>query len=462
MKTRHIGWLALSLLLVAVPAGASDGDLDPGFGVAGRWTWGAPGGIYPGAVVGAPGGELVATGSYGTSSTDFLPQFLYWKRFTATTVGASCVATTGFTNGAFATITGGFDSDGRLLVAGGWQPTEGHGGFVEVVRSLYPACVLDNAFGIGGVATSVFVDTANVYDIREVLVDTPSGGTEKRIQVLGSSWVDSTPFYAVVLRWTSSGARDSSWGSDGVLYWGRSHPSVDPPLDFMGDATQDGAGRFLALGSVGGHLWISRKLANGLRDDSFGTDGEVLLGFGPAAPSVGPAVVLPYPDGRVLVVGAGRVAPGDDRIAVARLLGNGALDPTFGATGPTPGKVLVRVAPGSPALLQVRDAKLQGDGKIVIVGWAELDGNEDVSAVRLKADGTLDASFGGDGRVIYAIDLGGTLDDFASSVTFQSGRPVLEGGAAHPTSRRGILLRLQSSYIFADGFESGDARAWGP
>ncbi len=461
MRTRKLGWMALSLLLVAASSGASDGDLDPGFGVGGRWTWAAPGGTDPGTVVGAPDGALVATGGWGPTVGSYLPRYLYWKRMTATTAGTSCVAVTGFNDGAFAYTAAGFDSAGRLLVAGGYQPSDGHGGIFEVVRSLYPGCTLDNAFGFGGVASVASPGVPNVFDIREILVDTPSGGSEERIQVLGAE-EDSYPWYAVVLRLTSSGAPDTTWGSGGLLFWGRSHPGVDPPLDLMSDATQDAAGRLLALGDVGSELWISRKLANGDRDDSFGTDGEVLLGFGSPAPTAGAAAVVPYPDGRILVVGSAFDGSGDTWIAVARLRENGTLDPSFGASGSTPGKVLIRVDPTATESLEVRDAKIQGDGRIVIVGGVARGGDQDVFAVRLRADGALDSSFGGDGRVILAIDLGGSLDDLASSVTFQSGRPVLMGAAAYPDSRRAILLRLQSSYLFADGFESGDARAWGP
>ncbi len=51
---------------------------------------------------------------------------------------------------------------------------------------------------------------------------------------------------------------------------------------------------------------------------------------------------------------------------------------------------------------------IQSDGKIVVVGYSTAGGTDDFAMARYNADGTLDASFGGAGKV--TTDFGG--DDF--------------------------------------------------
>ena len=73
---------------------------------------------------------------------------------------------------------------------------------------------------------------------------------------------------------------------------------------------------------------------------------------------------------------------------------SGDLDPTFGVGG----KVTTDFASGSDFASGVA---LQSDGKLVAAGTTEPPGGvgTDLAVARYNADGSLDPSFGGDGRV---------------------------------------------------------------
>lgn len=86
---------------------------------------------------------------------------------------------------------------------------------------------------------------------------------------------------------------------------------------------------------------------------------------------------------------------------------------------------------------EVRDAVLQPNGKIVLVGSVEAaNGKKDFAVYRLNADGSTDTSFSGDGLQTIPFDtwLGGTgpTDDQANAVTLLAdGRLVVVGQTHH-------------------------------
>src|SRR5437588_872505 len=72
-----------------------------------------------------------------------------------------------------------------------------------------------------------------------------------------------------------------------------------------------------------------------------------------------------------------------------RLLSAGALDPTFGNGG------IATV----PDMYSARDVAVQGDGKVVSIGWTNNTTGRLFEIVRTNANGSLDTSFGNGGVV---------------------------------------------------------------
>jgi uncharacterized delta-60 repeat protein len=183
-----------------------------------------------------------------------------------------------------------------------------------------------------------------------------------------------------------------------------------------------GAAAFLLVGTPA----VSIADQVGLLDPTFGGDGRVTTGFDPApgggASEDSASAVLVQPDGRIVVAGTrgcrrNYVSP-DCSIAVARYEVDGTLDPTFSGDG----VVLTRFSAGAGAA----DVALQPDGRIVVVGSAAFGdgGTWGFAVVRYGSDGTLDPTFGGDGRVRTWFG----YDAMAQSVALQSdGRIVVAG-----------------------------------
>ncbi|MGH2667728.1 MAG: delta-60 repeat domain-containing protein, partial [bacterium] len=85
--------------------------------------------------------------------------------------------------------------------------------------------------------------------------------------------------------------------------------------------------------------------------------------------------------------------------------------------------------PGYPtdASREVANAlAIQPDGKIVAAGRGSGDSGSDFALARYNPDGTLDASFGGDGTL--TTDLGGTASDVAHALAIEPGGKIVAAG----------------------------------
>jgi uncharacterized delta-60 repeat protein len=116
---------------------------------------------------------------------------------------------------------------------------------------------------------------------------------------------------------------------------------------------------------------------------------------------------------------------GNHDFALVKFLASGDLDTSFGNNG----LVLSDVGTGTDDLLQ--GLALQSDGKIVAAGTTRPCVGcfgEDYALVRYRPGGSIDASFGVNGRVTTDFD---SLSDFGNGVAIQSdGKIVVAGSAA--------------------------------
>ena len=127
--------------------------------------------------------------------------------------------------------------------------------------------------------------------------------------------------------------------------------------------------------------------------------------------------------------------------------GDGDLDPTFGSVG----KVITDFS-GRSDLAQ--NIAIQPDGKIVVVGQSGLDGVFHSALVRYNADGSLDTTFGVDGRVVAALDPSG--DVLTSVAILPNGKIVVAGALNQNNSNIGFLIaRFNSNGTIDTSFGSG-------
>jgi uncharacterized delta-60 repeat protein len=160
-----------------------------------------------------------------------------------------------------------------------------------------------------------------------------------------------------------------------------------------------------------------RLLAAGQLDPTFGEGGVVTANFDATirlSSDIGRASVL-QPDGK-LIVAAEVIDPVNGTISfgVSRINADGSFDASFGNDG--------RVVTANAGA--ARGVALQADGKIVVAGSYFNGANYDISLVRYNTNGSLDTTFDGDGRLIS--DFG--ANDRASAVLVQPDGKIIVGG----------------------------------
>ncbi len=175
------------------------------------------------------------------------------------------------------------------------------------------------------------------------------------------------------------------------------------------------AGVVAILLAAGGALAAAGDL-----DPTFGTGGTVTTAIGPEAESADAVEV--QPDGRLVATGFSYNGTDND-FALVRYNSDGSLDTSFGGTG----KVTTAIGGSTD---QAHGLALQADGKIVVAGESEGDTANpgfDIALARYNSDGTLDPSFGGDGKVVTQLG-SGPNGSAAAAVAVQSNGMIVAAG----------------------------------
>ena len=325
--------------------------------------------------------------------------------------------------------------DGKILAAGvsasSWKSTNGFPPYDVALARYRASGRLDTTFGAGG---RVLTGLGSTYDYARAVAIQPDG----KIVVVGDSgplppienWV---PEDFLVMRYTSAGTLDSSFGTGG-----RVSTAVGSGSDDMAYAVAlQPDGKIVVAGSSGPaqsdarpHFALARYTDEGRLDPSFGDGGIVLTDFGSGRSSA--TAVAVQPDGKIVAAGSG---PGEDgdRFALVRYTAGGALDPAFGSGG----RILTGFRRGDYG--HARGMALQRDGKIVVAGESEVvSGDEDSSLfalARYTGDGSLDPNFGNGGQVLTSFGSGWL--GIAHDVTIQDdGRIVALGDGDQDENER--------------------------
>ena len=127
----------------------------------------------------------------------------------------------------------------------------------------------------------------------------------------------------------------------------------------------------------------------------------------------------------------------------------GILDPTFGNGGTS------ILSPVSPTYFDnAQDVVVQADGKSVFCGTSGTVMDFDITVVRLREDGSLDASFGTNGVFNFVNTLG---SDFAYDIELLSdGKFLITGATALSiTNTQFALMRLTADGVLDDTFGTG-------
>lgn len=276
-------------------------------------------------------------------------------------------------------------NDGNILLGGSavFAKTD-----YALIR-LLPNGTLDSSFGSGGVVRQAF--ESDTEDQARALLIQP----DQRIILVGSSTktLNSDTDFAL-MRFLPSGALDPSFGSGGMV----TTPLGMITADLANAAALTSDGRIVVAGyrDLGNNRDFAavRYLPSGVLDLTFGAGGIATVNFGAATADEGRAVLV-QPDGKVVVIGQSIGPDSDTDFAVARLLPNGDLDPTFGSQG----RLLVPFGPNVAD--RATCGALQPDGRITMAGSSLALGDTDFALVRLIGYADTDGDGFDDGFEIY-------------------------------------------------------------
>ena len=313
-------------------------------------------------------------------------------------------------------------SDGKIVVAGSTDPVGADAGDILVARYT-SAGNLDATFGGGdGLVTTDFGgpdgDTANAVAI----IGTP-GNPGFRIVVAGSTRDSNLAEDFVLAAYDTAGAPDSTFGSG----TGKVVTDFGGGIDVARAVAIQADGRVVAAGSrsfTTSDFAVARYETDGDLDPTF-SGGTVFTDFNSGFDQANGVAVRELGGGQVRILLAGRSTVSSVAMAgLAAYATDGSLDPTFGpggADGNGKASYAVQAQNSGDTLLA---AAFQPDGKIVASGRIEDAG---FGLARTGPDGTLDASFGGDGLISTSFGPG---PQFAGrGLTLQpDGRMVAAGG----------------------------------
>jgi len=319
-------------------------------------------------------------------------------------------------------------SDGKILVAG-------HNGDDFTTVRYNPDGSLDTTFDSDGIVTT---DFGAVSEVGTSMVVQPDG----KIIVAGYIYFggqNSSDF--AVVRYNSDGSLDSSFDGDGKL----TTDLFGSGSDFAESMALQADGKIILAGyaftGASGDFAVVRYNSDGSLDTSFDGDGKVTTDFGGTESDYGRSVRL-QADGKIVVAGTVFYLDGTPSdFALARYNSDGSLDESFDDDG----RVVTDFAASEDS---ARSIAIQADGKIVAAGYAYIDGGK-FAISRYNADGTLDSAFDADGRV--ATDFGGSDHQARSVALQADGKVVVAGYAFFDNADDGGDSTFAVACFNADG-----------
>ena len=306
-------------------------------------------------------------------------------------------------------------ADGKIVVVGSGSTRTGSGAFA-VTRYNHDG-TLDRSFsGDGQVHTSFFARRS--AGGRAVAIQ-PNG----RIVVGGTTETRNNNTAFAFARYLPDGALDTSFSRNGSLV-ARKVGSMG--VEEISDIAIGPNGTIVASAYASDRHYefgVIRLTRRGVPDTTFSDDGVATTRFN--RHNAFAESVAVQPDGAIVAVGSARARA---RFAVSRFLPDGTHDPSFSGDGK-------RTIAFGGTWSRATGVALQDDGRIVIAGAVRhgprsLDyGHLSIAVARCNLDGSLDASFAGDGkRWTSAV---GNLR--ANALAIHSDGKILVGGESTPT-----------------------------
>ena len=229
----------------------------------------------------------------------------------------------------------------------------------------------------------------------------------------------------------AAGDLDPTFGTAGIVKVNFAAGSTTGESAFEARLQSDGKIVTVGVSTAGNVLRLSRFLASGSLDSTFGPGGSVLHTF---AGLVNAGSLAIDSAGRLVVAGSITVA-GDQEVFVARFTTTGAVDTTFGggdgwmSFDSTTGTASAGTEMATAVVVDASDRPIAG-------GWADANGNifnpsdRNLAVARLDTDGNLDPTFGTGG--ISLATVGNGLDDDVRAMALDATGRIVVIGVSFP------------------------------
>lgn len=304
-------------------------------------------------------------------------------------------------------------SDGKILLAGASQ------WFINLVRFNSDG-TLDAGFGSGGI---VIADVEGYYSEQCKSIAIQSDG---KILIGGYGQQNANDnSYLMLQRYNSDGTLDCSFGVDGL---------VSGDLGQFNSLSIQNDGKILMGGSSALSFILVRYNNDGTLDSTFGTGGSVITSPGSFGNGANSLTILS--DGKILLGGYAYITASTSDFALVKYNNDGTLNNTFG----TNGMVTTHVGSSSGGC---NSLSVDPEGKILLAGFASGGINySDFAIVRYNSDGTLDNTFGNEGKVITTF---GVSYSACNSLRIQSDGKIVVAGNGYNGSDLDIVLARYNS-----------------
>ncbi len=315
-------------------------------------------------------------------------------------------------------------NNGQLVIGGYLSPAFGGGGSYLILSQYSANGSLDQTFGTNGkvkdflnVGFSWFVKTITQQDGKIVAVGTAYKGSDGYF----------SKYVFAIARFNSDGSPDPTFGDGGKVITSFDYTYPENNINYTrSDAQASSVAVIDDKIVVGGtadsyenNIWkrcfaIVRYNSNGTLDNSFGSAGKVLTPFDYTydgnTSSYANASSLIIHENKILVAGNAHKSEnnyGKDCFAIARYNYNGSLDESFGIGGKMTTPFDFEIGGNIQSQAYASSLFMQND-KIVVTGEAVTSYshhyNNSFALARYNNNGTLDASFGNNGKVVTAFD----------------------------------------------------------
>jgi uncharacterized delta-60 repeat protein len=388
--------LVSCLGLVARPAVAAPGDLDPSFSGDGKVERGSNNGWMleepdfsdltvqaTGRIVTAGDSGLVRFNSDGTLDNSF-PIEVEPPSLGVVTV----------------------QDDGRLLAAGHTSHSYAEEKEDFLVVRDGPNGAPDATFAGDGTATT---DYAGHEDQAKALAVQPDGKVVAAGYSVGLDSGDVSSRDFALARYNVDGTLDPTFSGDGMR---TTNFGGD---DVAHDVVLEPDGKILVAGESRGDFALARYGPGGRLDHTFSGDGRLSVRFGDRRGTGARALVL-RGSGEIFAAGEG-----SDAFALVGIDPDGTLDSGFGRNGVVTTPFTARdgrTSGGAASDLALIDHRLLAAGRA----------SGDFALARYRLGGRLDANFSGDGKL--RTDFGPFQGDAAAAIALQQDGKVLVGGTS--------------------------------